>query len=393
MNDKERFYRVTHFMDADRAPNTEIGFASLAVDRWHNEGLSRDILPSLEDSGVPKTQRPVELDLLRPEKFGLNDYFGFDRYMRYRIPVNAGAPVPSFHKILEDDGKWQLFIDEWGIRRRALKNSYSMDEYLEHPVKTRKDWEEYKKRLNPDSPERFPALWREFVVDYKNRDYPLSVFRIVGFLHFPRYLMGFENLMMAYYDQPDLIMDMLDYWCEFNISLAKKVFKDVKADWVTIGEDMAYKGRSMISPEMFRKFMLPFYRRLTGFLRDNGVDVIFVDSDGYVHELIPLWIEGGVNGTWPLEIAAGNDLIKLRREYPDFILSGGIDKMAVARGKEAIDKELYGKLPALLPLGGFIPSIDHVPPEDVSLENWTYYSQLKKKLLGQYPPRPGKKYA
>ncbi|MBU0713894.1 MAG: hypothetical protein KJ964_00890 [Verrucomicrobia bacterium] len=329
----------------------------------------------------------MELDLLHPAEFGLNEYFGFDRYMRYRVPVNAGGPCPSFHKVLEEDGKWKLFLDDWGIRRRALKNSFSMDEYLEHPVKNRADWEEYKKRLDPGSPERFPEHWHELAALYRQRDYPLSIFRMVGFLHFPRYMMGFENLMLAYYDQPELIMDMLDYWCEFNITLAGKVLKDVKPDWVTIGEDMAYKGSSMVSPEMFRKFMLPFYKRLTGFLRKNGVDVIYVDSDGYVHELIPLWIEGGVNGTWPLEVAAGNDLLKLRKEYPDFILSGGIDKIAIAKGKAAIEKELYSKLPYLLPQGGYIPSIDHVPPEDISLDNWTCYAQLKKKLIEEFPPR------
>jgi uroporphyrinogen decarboxylase len=289
-------------------------------------------------------------------------------------------------KKIADEGRYEIIIDEWGIKRRHLKDSISMDQYLDFPVKNWQDWEEMKGRFDTNTLERFPSNWDDFIQAYKTRDYPLSIFRIVGFFHFPRYLMGLKNLMLAYYKQPELILDMADFWCEFNIQMAKKVLKDVHIDWATISEDMAYKGRSMISPQFFRIFMLPFYKRLTNFLREYGVDVIFVDSDGYVHDLIPLWIECGVNGTWPLEINAGNDLIRLRREYPDFILSGGIDKLAIAKGPEAIEKELYGKLPYLLPYGGYIPSIDHIPPPDISLKNWEYYARLKAKLIQEYAP-------
>ncbi|MGQ9544080.1 MAG: uroporphyrinogen decarboxylase family protein [Candidatus Bathyarchaeia archaeon] len=392
MNQRERFLRVTHFKEADRAPNVEIGYFDETIERWYNEGLPRNILPVWPDSCVPKHGNFLE-DLLYSNKGGeisVTDYFGFDRYMRYRVPVIADQPVPALGpRKIADEGRYEVIVDEWGVKRRHLKGSISMDQYLEFPVKNMQDWEEMKWRFDPNTPERFPSNWSDFVQVYRDRDYPLSMFRIIGFFHFPRYLMGLENLMIAYYKQPELILNMADFWCKFNIQLARKVLKDVNIDWATISEDMAYKGRAMISPQLFRRFMSPFYKRLTSFLIENGVDVIFVDSDGYVHGLIPLWIECGVNGTWPLEINAGNDPIKLRREYPNFILSGGIDKLALAKGPENIEKELYSKLLYLLPQGGYIPSVDHIPPPDISLDNWQYYARLKTKLIHEYPPRKG----
>src|SRR5690606_15858635 len=112
--------------------------------------------------------------------------------------------------------------------------------------------------------------------------------------------------------------------------------KKVKIDLVELKEDMAYKNAPMISPKMFRRFMLPHYIRFIEFLKSNGVKVVYVDCDGYPGGLIPLWIEAGVDAMSPCEIAAGNDLIAIRKEYPKFGLMGGIDKRSLAKDKKTI---------------------------------------------------------
>jgi uroporphyrinogen decarboxylase len=320
--------------------------------------------------------------LVKPGELGVGDYFGFDRHMRTRIPVYDG-PIPSLGpKIISDEGENLVIVDEWGVKQKMRKRLGTIPQFLEFPVKTTKDWEEMKKRFDPRTRERYPKNWKVLVQAYKRRDYPLSLFHIYGFFHLPRTVMGLHNLLTAYYRDPELLLNIADFWCEFLIELAKKSVEEVEIDWVTIGEDMAYKGRSMISPEIFRKFMLPYYKRLTKFLRQYGIDVIFVDSDGYVHDLIPLWMEGGVNGTWPLEVIAGNDPVALREKYgKSFILSGGINKYALVEGPNAIKKELTSKLPYLISCGGYIPSVDHMVPPDVSLANFKYYAELKTRII------------
>ncbi len=111
--------------------------------------------------------------------------------------------------------------------------------------------------------------------------------------------------------------------------------------------------------------MLPFYKRVTQFLRSHGIRIFNTDSDGNYDALIPLLLEGGVTGTWPLEQASGPEMnpVALRQKYgSDLALMGGIDKRVLARDKKSIAAELRGKLPYLLSSGGYIPFIDHLIP-------------------------------
>jgi uroporphyrinogen decarboxylase len=145
---------------------------------------------------------------------------------------------------------------------------------------------------------------------------------------------------------------------------------------------MAYKTASLISPAMFREFMLPRYKRLAQFAQSFGVDVAFVDTDGYVDELIPLFLEAGIRGMYPMEVNSGMDVAQLRRKYGrDLLMTGGIDKRALAAGPEAIEAELARCIPVALD-GGYIPMVDHSLPPDISYANFQYYWRRKKELLG-----------
>jgi uroporphyrinogen decarboxylase len=176
---------------------------------------------------------------------------------------------------------------------------------------------------------------------------------------------------------------MMDTMLNLEIECAKRVLKDIKPDYAMIWEDMAYKNGPMISPTMFRKYMMPRYKKITDLLRSHGVNVIIVDTDGNVNQLIPLWIESGVNATWPLEVAAGNDAVELRKKYgTDFILMGNLDKQAIAKGKDAIRTEIMKKVPFLLEKGGYFPSADHMIPPDVSWENYCYFINTLREVGG-----------
>jgi uroporphyrinogen decarboxylase len=145
---------------------------------------------------------------------------------------------------------------------------------------------------------------------------------------------------------------------------------------------MAYKNGPLMSPKQFREFMLPSYKKLTSFLRKNGIDVILVDTDGDARLLIPLLLEGGVNGIYPLEVQAGMDAVALRKEYGKrLLLIGNIDKRAIAKGKEAIEREIKSKLPYLKEEGGYIPSLDHEVPPDIPYQNYMYYLEFISKFL------------
>ena len=169
---------------------------------------------------------------------------------------------------------------------------------------------------------------------------------------------------------------------EFILGVLRRVTETAPLTTVFFWEDMCYRSGPLISPKMFREFMLPRYKRITEFARSQGIDRIFVDSDGDVSQLIPLWIEAGINGVYPMEVAAGMDVAKLRREYGrDLLMTGGIDKRVLAQGRAAIDEELRRRMP-VAESGGYIPHLDHAIPHDVPYEAFVYYWKRKKEYLG-----------
>jgi uroporphyrinogen decarboxylase len=149
---------------------------------------------------------------------------------------------------------------------------------------------------------------------------------------------------------------------------------------VNIWEDMAYKAGSLISPRVVRNLMLPGYRRICDKLRSHGIDVIFVDCDGNIDELVPIWLEAGINGVWPLEAASGMNPVDLRRQYGrDLLLVGGIDKRELSKGLDEVKVEVQRVVPALYAEGGYIPTVDHSVPPDVPWRNYAYF----RRLLGE----------
>ncbi|MHC4440938.1 MAG: uroporphyrinogen decarboxylase family protein [Planctomycetota bacterium] len=202
-----------------------------------------------------------------------------------------------------------------------------------------------------------------------------------GFFGFPRNYMGLQNWSMAFYDQPELVQRIISDRLQFGKDLLERILSTGLLDFVQIWEDMAYKTAPMISPELVRKYMLPAYKELVAYLREGGVKLIMVDTDGHANDLLPIFLEAGVDGMQPCEIAAGCDPVLLRSKYPNCALMGGLDKRAIASGTEGIDSELKRVQP-LLEEGAYIPMLDHYVPPDVSYKTYLYYVERRRELLG-----------
>jgi uroporphyrinogen decarboxylase len=296
--------------------------------------------------------------------------------------------LPRFeHRILAEDPHAVTEINDRGITTRTLKDpdGMSMPEHIEYPVKTRQDWQALKKRFDPSTTGRFPADWPDRSSRWRQQN-PVLLFqgpRSPSLFGFVRELLGPERALCAFHDDPGLVHDMMETSTELVLSLLPKAVEQAPISTLYFWEDMCYRNGSLISPRMFREFMVPRYRRMTDLARRLGIDAVFVDSDGNVEELIPLWLEAGVNGNYPLEVAAGMDARKLRRQYGrDLLMTGNIDKRVLARDRQAIDRELEAKLP-LMEQGGFIAHLDHAIPHDVPYENFVYYWERKKDMLGR----------
>ena len=353
MTDRERFLATMNYQARDRCPWGEMGFWPETLERWHEEGWPRDVY--------------------------LNRFFGFDR-LREGVDVSFGF-VPAFtREVLEETDRYRVVRRETGVVAKEFKGdlSFNMPQWQRFPLQTREDWEEeIKPRLDPASPVRYPEYWDEKVRVWQQRDYPLTI-RMGSIYGWLRNWMGVEAISLALHDDPTWVQEMMDDVVDFCCACGRRALEDLDLDYILLWEDMAFKTGPLISPEMFRRFMLAPYKKLTGFIRDHGVDLIFVDSDGDSGSLIPLWIEGGVNGFYPMERVAGMDAVQLREQFGrDLRLMGGIDKRAMSAGPEAIDAELAHVAP-LLKEGGFLPWCDHHVPPDVSLQHYLYYVKRMK---------------
>jgi Uroporphyrinogen decarboxylase (URO-D) len=356
---REAFAAIMGFEKPDLLPQFEWGYWPATIDRWRTEGLPPDCQPWDHFSGITWYEH---------------------------APVDMGLRPWFEPEVLKDEGETYVMRQTDGAIVRRRKDELSMPQWLDFPVKSRRDYERIRERLDPRDPGRYPADWPARVEAWKTRDHLLTPgCCAVGFFGWFRTLMGVENLLLTYCDDPSLMHAMCRDHLEFLTTVMERELQEVDFDFAFIWEDMAYKGGPLIGPAMVREFMLPYYRQLLGFLRAHGTRLVLLDSDGDISLLIPLFTEVGVDGLVPFEVAAGLDVRRVREEYPRLRILGGVDKRALAQGKGSIDAELEAKLPFMFDQGGFLPSADHHIPPNVSLECFEYYLRRCREIYAATP--------
>jgi len=368
----------------------EFGYWPETLKRWHKEGLPHKT-GFTKFNGldwIPGEAQPWPLSQEDVRDIDVHNYFGLDEGMQ-RVPINEWIFPPFKEKTIEENNTYKIIVDEWGIRKKIQKNITSMPQFLDWPVKNQDDFESIKEKFNPEDKRRFPKDWKKLINEYKKRTFPLGIGGYpVGFFGSLRFLLG-TNLYYMYYDNPELIKMIVGFLSEFWINLWSQVLDQVEVDFVIFFEDIAYRGSTLISPDLFREFMMPYYKKITEFLKGKGVKIILVDTDGDFSKLIPFFLESGITGFYPFEVQAGIDVVKVRKKFPGLQIIGGLDKTKIALGKEEIDGELDIKVPFMLKKGGYIPCVDHDLPPNISWENFVYYREKLNRMIEKFKMRGG----
>jgi uroporphyrinogen decarboxylase len=357
MSQRSALHAILYGEPSDELCQFEWGYWPETVQRWHAEGL-------------PADQEPWEAT-------GITYYD--------RVPV-ATRLFPAFETVvLSEDDHIRVIRDSNGVIQEITTDHMSFPRFLKHPVETLADFEALKARLDPNDPKRFPANWPEVARQLNQRDNVLVMGGTeISFFGWHRDLMGVENLLMAYYDQPELIHAISEYHLHDLKTLYARIMPDIQFDFIFMWEDMSYKNGPLISPALVKEFMLPYYRELIAYFKSLADYKVLVDSDGDVRQLIPLFQEAGVDGVLPFEVAAGMDIREIRQAYPELILCGGLDKREIGKGRAAIDRELEAKLPFMFERGRYLPSMDHHVPPEVSYADFQYYLERTRELYQRY---------
>lgn len=356
MTSRERFIRTFLCQETDRAPfYIYFGTWNETLKRWRGEGLREDT--------------------------GWKEQFECDPGINH-VPINYG-PFPEFKRtVLEKKEHTQITVNHFGALQESSLMGSTIPKYLKFPVACIDDWIKYKKeRLNPNSPERFPdnfkAVGERLNIAHgpvQLGGYPYGVFGTV------RELMGLENMMYAFYDDPELVHMVMDDLTDFWLAVYEKACRYVKADIIHIWEDMSGKQGSLISPALMYEFMVPNYKKIRGFADRHGIRTLALDTDGNMDGLIQVYMDGGINCLLPFEVIAGCDVLEYRRKYPDLCIIGGVDKLELAKGRDAIDAEL-ARIAPMFDYPGYIASPDHLIHPDISWEDFSYFCNGLKELI------------
>jgi len=355
---RARYLATTLFGQPDR-PHFHHSFGVMpgVLDRWHAEGLPAAV---------------GEADL--------RDFFGFDP-KPVSVPADTYLYPPPVPRVIEETEEYVIRDEGYGRITKCHKHVSSLPLPMLFPVEKPADWGRLKAFLRYDRG-RLPAGWAADIRARVEAGQPTS-FSSAGFYAFPRALLGDQTLCLWYYEHPEIIRDMLAAFADLLCALGEEVLAAAPVDQLSLGEDVAYRGGSIVSPAVFREFLLPGYRRVVGLFRARGVKLVMVDTDGLVDGLIPLFLEAWVNLLGPMEVQAGNDIVAYRQQYGrQLAMLGGLNKMVLAKSTAEIDAELERKIPAMLELGGYIPALDHRVIVETPLAHFAHYVRRVKELTG-----------
>mgnify|MGYP006279445845 CR=1 FL=1 len=362
MAPEARKLRDTYALTPD-APlfQREFGFMEGVLDRWRAEGLDPDADLS---------------DAFLYDPPGNHDLMGVGW-------CEAGF-CPTFEvKVVEDRGEHEVYQDESGRHVLVFKGRRQgfMPEYVDHPVKDIATWRDRCKwRMDPQTPERWAGFEERMgkARQAAGRGRMITQ-RLVGGYMYLRSLIGPAELLYAFYDMPDLIHECMRTWLALADAVIARHQEHVTLDEVFLAEDICYNHGPLISPDMMREFLAPYYEQLLANVKSRQIDrdrhlYVQIDTDGLADPVIPVYREiVGMDAMSPFEVASGCDVVETGRQCPDLAIFGGIDKRVLAQGPEAIDRMVERILPAMRRRGGYIPTSDHQVPVEVSLENYLHY--------------------
>ncbi len=336
-------------------------FGYYCMDRWKREGHVSD---------------GTDLDALFLYDAKAKFYLG-------QLGWTEAELLPAYEeKVLEDRGEYELVRDFAGrsvLFFKGRRNGF-MPEYVGHPVKDMNSWEDdVRWRLDPDAPARYASLPERMKEAAEAAAKGMVICQnIIGGYMYLRSLIGPEALLYMFYDDPALIHACMQTWFELADRVSAEHQKFVTFDEVFFGEDICYNHGPLISPDMIREFLFPYYGQLLDNIRgrqsDKSRHLFFqLDTDGRSTAVIDLYREIGMDYMSPFEAASGCDVVAVRKKYPDLLIRGGFDKRILAQGRDAIDREIDRIMPFMKRHGGYIPTCDHGVPEEVSFEDYMHY--------------------
>jgi hypothetical protein len=365
---RERFNRCMHYQHVDYISHIEFGYWDELKQEWMAQGHLPEALRK-RDGSIP--DRAVE------------EFFGVEQFESFSPRIGA-YPLRK-REIVERTRDTITYRDGLGVLRQEQRGrTRTIPHFLEFPIRDRASWEAFRDEfLDPTHPDRALSARTLTIRERMSRTTTNPVMTNFGsFIGWVRDWVGFEGIALMSMDDPDLVEEMVEHLASMLLTLLPPVLERGQIDAAGGWEDICFNSGPILSPRFFAARIMPHMRPVMRLLREHGIDVIWTDCDGRILELIPLWLDVGLNCMFPLEVNPGNDPVALKKEYGrELLIRGGFDKFALHQGREAILQELKRLEPAVAE-GGFIPGVDHRAPGGVAFDDYCYYIWEKCHMLG-----------
>ena len=322
-----------------------------------------------------------------PEELDMSVY-------RYRRPMTGGVPAGTGimagpkSEILEETDEHIIGTDRYGRTVKLFKASATIPLPLDYPVKDMDDWLKIKPRYE-FSEARFGQDWERKASEHRAAGRVVTV-GIPGGFDEPRQLLGEEGICVAFYEQPELIHDILTTIGDTAVKVLDRVSAAVPVDQLSVHEDMAGKSGPLAGPKQIQEFIKPYYRRVWDMLQDRGARLFGQDSDGNMKGVIDAFLDAGVNLMYPMEPAAGMDVVRTRERYGTRLaFHGGLDKHVIRRTRDEIVAELEYKIPPMVWTGGCVLGLDHRIPNGTPLEHYRFYVEKAWEIMDREAAKLG----
>ena len=225
-------------------------------------------------------------------------------------------------------GTWK---DHWGITWKWPEGQLGKFPVHDDEYKVIKDITEWKKYVKAPGIETTDEIWAPAVahanaVD-RNQEY-VTAFFAPGIFEMTHHLMSMENALMALYEEPEVMHEFIDFLTQYELDFAKIYIDKIHPDCLFHHDDWGSQKSSFISPTMFEEFFLPAYKKIYGFYKANGVELIVHHSDSYAANMVPYMIEMGID-IWQGVMTTNNTPELIKKYGKQISFMGDIDSGVV----------------------------------------------------------------
>lgn len=294
------------------------------------------------------------------------------------LDIDTRSIFPRLRKkeLQEDDEKW-FFTDEWGVTWVRKKDGGLYFELADHPFKNAaiKDIENFD-WPSPDDPFRIEGLREETYRLSKETDYALvgdiysgCVMELIWFQT------GLVRLLTDMILDPEFIRKIVERSLSIQLKIIENFLTEVGEylQVVAIDGDLGTQQGPLLSPKLYREFLLPYEKRIVQFVRTRTKAKIFRHTCGSIYKLIPDIQQTGIDILNPIQVSAEMmDPDQLKREFGSQLsFWGGIDSQKVmSQGTtEDVTEEVKKRIRQFAPGGGYVLGSVHNIQPDVVPEN------------------------